>query len=717
MPVVTKGRDEKVNELLKDLERLSNEEARLVLALNFSSTQIIETGVANLNSTMVQGIDNLSDQISKSRNKPIADQQQIASILEGALSNRMYEIYRSISQNKVQGTGNWIFEDDLMDEWLERKSELLWILGVGGVGKSFLSSTIISELQSRASNQSVAYFYIKNDIGTTGSVNNLLKSVAFQLASSNAEYQEFATTVCADAGRLRFADDTWYALFKDYFSSSSFQGNGVVVVDGIDEAPPEEQRKLFRILQSFRSWKTPRSRLQVALLGRHEIMDLWDGRHMAYIDISAQKMLGDVTQYVQEHIKRVKVLRRKDIDKKKRAALRRLIIEKLQAQVQGMFLWVKLVLEEIMNQPRPSDIERVLDSPPNVFQILRNVFERVSNGQGSRKDDLREILVWMTYSPRELLLGEIKLLLQLRPPIGEGLPGLESYLREDYASLFILDRKDGKSTEDIKRIAAQNSWDDDTDDLAELSLSSEDETDKSSDKSPDRSELLSKTDTLDSDPWTTKVQFSHGIVRDYILQTHLKPDLGMGISPNESHQHMALTCLEILSERLPSNGGQSLPDLERLHSYASSNFAFHLLQVKTLGMPDADVESIASVLCSAFYEQKALHRIVQFQEDNNRFLAQIFGSNELVKIVQEWIKRAPSNWSPSTESQAWRSLAKASYSSLLTPIAEVIANHWLERIPFRTDAHFMNFHIAFLHAYQNLVSVFDCCAASKFDMY
>lgn len=683
------GTDEKLNSLLKDLERLSEEEARLVLALINSSTQRME-----------RGIEDLGEKINQSRieNMPIIDQRQMDAVLHASLSDRMYEIYRSIDQNKIHATGEWIFKDSLMQNWLERKSTILWILGVGGIGKSFLSASVISELEKRnVPSQSVAYFYIKNDNESTRSVNNLLKCIASQLASDNSEYRAFATVVCRNERRLRAAEDTWEKLFRDYFSVHRYRGSAKVIIDGIDEAPLEQQELLFRFMKMLCAWKIQNAcRLQFLLLGRPEIIGQWEGVSPAYIEVSPAKMSADVEKYVIKNIGKVKVLRSRDISREKRVALKRMIITKLQRRASGMFLWVKLLLEEIMNQTRPSGIEQILDSPPKIFQLLETIIERLIKEQTGRKNDLKEILIWSTFAPRELYLGEIKLLLELREPVGEGLPDLELYLREDYRSLFVLDRQDGKTTEDLRRLAALEYAIDKSDDLEDMWDEDIDGNLNIPNEKPINGHVL------DSDLWTTKVRINHSIIREFISKGHLKNNPVIAINPNEAHLHIALTCLRNLAGDSPSKN-ERLPDESRIQKYCASNFIFHIMQLNPLEMSKVDIETVASLVYFNLYNKEPLAQIIKSKENSDEFLATFF-ADEVLSKIQQWVTRAPTG-ELNPAAMEWHSLSQSSKISVLQPMAESIAEIWLQEMTSGLGRLYLNFFVIFLHAYQRLVSL------------
>ena len=287
-------------------------------------------------------------------------------------------------------------------------------------------------------------------------------------------------------------------------------------------------------------------------------------------------------------------------------------------------------------------------------------------------------------------MGEIKLLLELREPIGEGLPDLEFYLREDYRSLFVLDRKDGKTTEDLRRMAAPESTNNEFDDLEHIWDENIGEISKTSDKK------RSNGHALDSDLWTTKIRISHSIIREYISQGHLKSNSIVAISPNEAHKHIALTCLRSLSDRLP------LPDQARLQRYSATNFLFHIMQLDPLEMSETDIETVASRLFFDLYNREPLTRIIKLKDSSDSFLATFFANNVLSKI-QQWIARALTHDMSPAEIE-WHTLSQLSTTSLLSPMANVIAKMWLQEVPSKMGRSYLNFFIAFLYTYQRLAS-------------
>ena len=116
----------------------------------------------------------------------------------------------------------------------------------------------------------------------------------------------------------------------------------------------------------------------------------------------------------------------------------------------GLFLWVNLMLDQICDVPRPSSIEGILkEAPYDPAKMIRHVFERLAADPSVPKEDVKEMLVWVTFAQTRLFLGEMDVILKLRPSIGEGMPNLEDRLRGQFSSFFTLYRDDNLTTEDL----------------------------------------------------------------------------------------------------------------------------------------------------------------------------------------------------------------------------------------------------------------------------
>lgn len=83
--------------------------------------------------------------------------EQILQWLSRELTESPSSIYDSKLEEREEGTCGWFWENSQVKDWLSRRSGILWVYGAPGVGKSVLSSSIISKLLEDG--KVVAYFF------------------------------------------------------------------------------------------------------------------------------------------------------------------------------------------------------------------------------------------------------------------------------------------------------------------------------------------------------------------------------------------------------------------------------------------------------------------------------------------------------------------------------------------------------------------------------
>ena len=290
---------------------------------------------------------------------------------------------------------------------------------------------------------------------------------------------------------------------------------------------------------------------------------------------------------------------------------------------------------------------------------------------------------------------------ELRPPLGEVLPGLEARLRGLYVSFFLPVCVDGMTTEDLQGRALQlltksngtirTHTPDDLDDLGDL-----DELDqelKHADYEKDAEEVA---DPQHSDAETTVVQFTHARIRDYVLQEGIPEDIGIGVDANAAHIHISIICLLILSDDIPKVGGDAWesPDLA---DYAADNFLYHLWAIDRSRTRKTDSQQIARLLCSLFVNTESLMRWVYKTSDANAFLHNTIANKDFLAMLQAWLSMLDDISQYSNETQMWINEARTSKRTLLKPLAKFLSRCWLQDREMSEC-----FCIMFLHAYSSL---------------
>jgi hypothetical protein len=127
-------------------------------------------------------------------------------IVEKGLDNparlKNFALYSEYTEDVLKRSGEWLLEEEKFQDWMERKSLILWIAGGPGTGKSYLSAYNDIQVEPHLSAGSgtskssfSGLFYVKEHDQDLQDLANLLKSIAYQIASVDAVFQGHAIKV------------------------------------------------------------------------------------------------------------------------------------------------------------------------------------------------------------------------------------------------------------------------------------------------------------------------------------------------------------------------------------------------------------------------------------------------------------------------------------------------------------------------------------------
>ncbi|KAI1440283.1 hypothetical protein F5Y02DRAFT_411606 [Annulohypoxylon stygium] len=236
--------------------------------------------------------------------------------------------------------------------------------------------------------------------------------------------------------------------------------------------------------------------------------------------------------------------------------------------------------------------------------------------------------MWVACAKRDLLLGEIDLVIKLRDLQQGGLYTLEDELRTRFGSFFtISDGDDGDSEEDIP---------------SNFSIAT--------------------------------VKFSHASVGQYFRTQGFHK--GIGIDLNVARAHVLQTCLLFLTDHIPKKNGEewSPPDLL---GYSADHLLDHLVEVDIEALRNSQPKKFSNISDEVFFlfrNSDALGRWYSKLSDKQKLIYQLFGRTDICSRIQEWI---PGHTAASRPEARWLKQARSSPQALLRPFAQFIAKLWL----------------------------------------
>lgn len=167
--------------------------------------------------------------------------------------------YDRINRQRLIGTGDWVREEAIFKSWTRREKPVLWISGIPGAGKSYLSSNIISFLTeqnhqgpSHLPCTSVAYFFFRDDSSHTKSFNQALRDMAFQISQNDQIYAKYLETYCHTLEDIETIESAWRKLFRDFFLAySNWDSRVYLVLDGLDEANRADMERFLLLARDL----------------------------------------------------------------------------------------------------------------------------------------------------------------------------------------------------------------------------------------------------------------------------------------------------------------------------------------------------------------------------------------------------------------------------------------------------------------------------------
>lgn len=300
---------------------------------------------------------------------------------------------------RLGGTCDWITSNDEYKRWVKpgcsiTQDRLLVISGTHGCGKSVLASSIVVRLEN--DEQHTLFFAFSSSNGSRQTSENLIRTLLWQLV------HEAANKESVDAVHdLRLEGQPTVSELWDAFGCmcTSLAKPVYCVIDGVDECSDFNHTMSTKIMHTLGMCPN----LRILLLGRPHVIQVHSHSfHFRKIDINPTLLNQDIEAFINDEIAKSEILSLPE--------LREDISQTLKYKSDGMFLWVRLMVDDLRRSSSKSELkERLQNLPRGLEEAYQLVFLRLS--QKLDKFELRlaqNVLAFMTVSCRPLRFGELR---------------------------------------------------------------------------------------------------------------------------------------------------------------------------------------------------------------------------------------------------------------------------------------------------------------------
>ena len=266
-------------------------------------------------------------------------------------------------QAKLEGTCDWIASNNVFERWVKpepstSRERFLVISGTHGCGKSVLASSIVARLE--IAKQHTLFFSFSSSDGSRQTSENLIRTLLWQLLQETADKESVDTVHRLSLDGQPTVSELWEAFGR---IASAVAKPIYCVVDGIDECTDYNHTVSITIMQILE--KSPD--LRIILLGRPHVFQAHSGNSpYVAIEITSAMLSLDIEALIYDEVAKSDILSLPEF--------RENVCKTLKDKSDGMFLWVRLMVDDLNKSSSKSEFSERLQNLPSglekAYQLL-----------------------------------------------------------------------------------------------------------------------------------------------------------------------------------------------------------------------------------------------------------------------------------------------------------------------------------------------------------
>ena len=346
----------------------------------------------------------------------------------------------------------WVLGNAKFQKWHSNpQSQLLWIKGDPGKGKTMLMIGIIKALlqqvQSEPS-QSIAYFLCQATDPKLNNATSMLRSLVYMLIRQQPHLISHLQERYDTDPKLFESGSAFYslsAIFEKMIQSST-KATIFLLIDALDECElglPE----LLQFITATKSTSSVQVKWVVSSRNRDDIeqaLEFDDRKDKLSLELNTHHISDAVAAYINYRASQLTVLRRNKV-------LLEQVKERLLQRSDGTFLWVALVVQEMQKCRRSAAIIKLLEGiPQGLIPLYNRMLQQIQSFEDSDRELCILVLSIVILGYRPLHLHELCLVAGLhKQQYGfddlkdiVGICGSFLTIRDDYVYLVHQSAKD-----------------------------------------------------------------------------------------------------------------------------------------------------------------------------------------------------------------------------------------------------------------------------------
>ena len=284
----------------------------------------------------------------------------------------------------------WVLDNTAFQQWQRKpSSQLLWVKGDPGKGKTMLLCGIINELQSSMLQSSLlSYFFCQATDVRINSATAVLRGLLHMLVSQQPSLASHIRKKYDRGGKAMFEDaNAWVVLveiFEAVLQDPSLRTT-YLIVDALDECVTDLPKLLgfvakqssassrVKWIVSSRNW--PDIEAQLEQTGYKVDLSL---------ELNALSVAVAVDVFIQQKVDQLAK------EKRYKTEVRHAVLQHLRSNADDTFLWVALVCQDLKTTPEWNVLKRLALFPPGLDSLYKRMIDQIS--ESNVAEICREVL-------------------------------------------------------------------------------------------------------------------------------------------------------------------------------------------------------------------------------------------------------------------------------------------------------------------------------------
>lgn len=319
----------------------------------------------------------------------------------------------------------WILKSQKFISWHEsNKSALLWITAKAGCGKTTMAAHISQMISINQTSKAlfpqkdkikpvVLFFFQKSNQEAEKTATAALRTIASQLVRQEPQVLPILVKrhdLLSARGAFEWSWENILGLLGEMLEQTLLRPRVYIILDAIDECEAKSQMLILDWIKGLvnesagsTALKGSGPVLKVVVTGRPDGDTLDHLLGFPTLEMTDADTADDIRALIQSRVEEFAHHRHLNPD------VTRSIIQFLEANAHGMFLWVVLVIKELERRDERLSDEVIVSKLSRIPLTLIDTYEEIlRNTSPTRKNDTWRIIRWLLFGSRGLTLAELE---------------------------------------------------------------------------------------------------------------------------------------------------------------------------------------------------------------------------------------------------------------------------------------------------------------------